>query len=72
MRVLSVDVGGTHVKVFATGQDSPRQSSSRPTLTAEQMVAVVKSLAAGGQRMHNVVTSTNNLIRRHRKLRTVQ
>jgi glucose-6-phosphate isomerase len=47
MRVLSVDVGGTHVKVLATGQDSPRQFSSGPTLTAEQMVTGVKAVAAG-------------------------
>jgi len=47
MRVLSVDVGGTHVKVLATGQDSPRQFSSGPTLTADQMVTGVTAVAAG-------------------------
>src|SRR6266545_1787660 len=47
MRVLVVDVGGTHVKILATGQDAPRQIDSGPTLTAEQMVAGVKTLAAG-------------------------
>ena len=46
MRVLVVDVGGTHVKVLASGQDAPRQFSSGPTLTADQMVAGVKSVAA--------------------------
>jgi polyphosphate glucokinase len=46
MRVLVVDVGGTHVKVFATGQKAPREFSSGPTLTAEQMVAGVKTVAA--------------------------
>src|SRR5499426_1817247 len=46
MRVLVVDVGGTHVKVLATGQNVPREFPSGPTLTAEQMVAGVKTVAA--------------------------
>jgi glucose-6-phosphate isomerase len=46
MRVLVVDVGGTHVKVLATGQKAPREFPSGPTLTAEQMVAGVKTVAA--------------------------
>jgi polyphosphate glucokinase len=45
MNVLVVDVGGTHVKILATGQDEPRRFVSGPTLTAEQMVAGVKELA---------------------------
>jgi glucose-6-phosphate isomerase len=47
MRVLVVDVGGTHAKVLVTGQKTAREFSSGPTLTAEQMVAGVKALAAG-------------------------
>jgi glucose-6-phosphate isomerase len=47
MRVLVVDVGGTHVKVFATGQPAPREFSSGPTLTAEEMVAGVRAAAVG-------------------------
>ncbi len=47
MRVLVVDVGGTHVKILATGQDAPRKFPSGPTLTAKQMVAGVKTAAAG-------------------------
>jgi polyphosphate glucokinase len=47
MRVLVVDVGGTHVKILVTGQDAPRKFPSGPTLTAEQMVAQVKTAAAG-------------------------
>src|SRR5438128_5675140 len=46
MRVLVVDVGGTHVKVLATGQKAPREFPSGPTLTAAQMVAGVKTAAA--------------------------
>jgi len=45
MQVLVVDVGGTHVKVLATGQKTPREFPSGPTLTAEQMVAGVKVVA---------------------------
>ena len=46
-RVLVVDVGGTHVKVLAAGQKAPREFPSGPTLTAEQMVAGVKTVVAG-------------------------
>jgi polyphosphate glucokinase len=46
MRVLVVDVGGTHVKVLATGQKESRELPSGPMLTAEQMVAGVKKVAA--------------------------
>ncbi len=46
MRVLVVDVGGTHVKILVTGEDAPRKFPSGPTLTAEQMVAGVKAAAA--------------------------
>ena len=35
MNVLVVDVGGTTVKILATGQDEPRRLPSGPTLTAE-------------------------------------
>jgi polyphosphate glucokinase len=46
MKVLVVDVGGTHVKILATGQKQSRKFPSGPTLTAKQMVAGVKKLAA--------------------------
>src|SRR6201993_638230 len=45
MHVLVVDIGGTHVKILATGQNAAREFPSGPTLTAEQMVAGVKKLA---------------------------
>jgi polyphosphate glucokinase len=45
MKVLVVDVGGTHVKILATGQKEKREFRSSPTLTARQMVAGVKQLA---------------------------
>ena len=46
MDVLVIDVGGTHVKILATGQDTPREFPSGPKLTAKAMVARVKRLAA--------------------------
>ena len=46
MNVLAVDVGGTHVKILATGQKGPRKFVSGPTLTAKQMVSEAKKLAA--------------------------
>jgi polyphosphate glucokinase len=54
MNVLVVDVGGTHVKILATGQDEPRRFPSGPSLTAEQMVAAVKDLA--GEWTYDVVS----------------
>lgn len=47
MNVLVIDVGGTHVKILATGQAEPRRFASGPALTAERMVAGVKKLARG-------------------------
>jgi len=44
MRVLVIDVGGTHVKVLATGRKAHREVESGPTMSAEQMVAAVKHL----------------------------
>jgi polyphosphate glucokinase len=45
MNVLVVDVGGTHVKILATGQSEERKFESGPTLSPEQMVSEVKKLA---------------------------
>jgi len=46
MNVLAVDVGGTNVKILATGQKEPRKFPSGPTMTAKQMVSEAKKLAA--------------------------
>lgn len=45
MNVLVIDTGGTHVKIFATGEKTHRKMPSGPTLTAKQMVSAVKKLA---------------------------
>jgi polyphosphate glucokinase len=47
MRVLVIDVGGTHVKILATGEKVHREFASGPTITARQMVSRVKRLARG-------------------------
>jgi polyphosphate glucokinase len=46
MNVLVIDVGGTHVKVLATGHKTHREFESGPTLTPKQMLAGVKKLVA--------------------------
>ncbi|HEV2224460.1 MAG TPA: hypothetical protein VGR84_15820, partial [Candidatus Acidoferrales bacterium] len=47
LRILVIDVGGTHVKVLATGEREERKIISGPTMTAAQMVKDVKQLASG-------------------------
>ena len=54
MNVLVVDVGGTHVKILATGQKQSREFPSGPKLTPKQMVAGVKKLAKDWK--YNVVS----------------
>src|SRR3984893_9428090 len=46
MNVLVIDVGGTHVKVLATGHEAHREFESGPALTPKQMIAGVKKLVA--------------------------
>lgn len=41
MKVLVVDVGGTHVKMLVTGQQEHREFVSGPVMTAKQMVSKV-------------------------------
>jgi polyphosphate glucokinase len=45
--VLAVDVGGSHVKVLASGESESRRAVSGPTLTAPQMVAAALGAAKG-------------------------
>jgi len=45
MDVLVVDVGGTHIKILATGQNEKREFASGPKLTAQQMASGVRELA---------------------------
>ena len=47
MNVLVIDVGGTHVKILATGQTERREFVSGPTMTPAEMVAGVLKAAEG-------------------------
>jgi polyphosphate glucokinase len=47
MKILTIDVGGTHVKILATGRKQKREIVSGPKMTARQMVLDVKELAQG-------------------------
>jgi polyphosphate glucokinase len=47
MNILVVDIGGTHVKVLATGESERREFPSGPDMTPERMVAGVKEIAQG-------------------------
>src|SRR6516225_4544740 len=47
MKVLAIDVGGTHVKILATGQKGPQKFVSGAKMTAKLMVSTVKKLAVG-------------------------
>ena len=45
MQVMVLDVGGNHVKILATGQETPREFASGPSMTAQEMVSeVVKAI----------------------------
>src|ERR1700758_5280149 len=46
MNILVIDVGGTHVKVLATGQKVPRHIISGVHLTPKRMVSDVRKLVA--------------------------
>ncbi len=46
-RILVLDVGGSHVKMLASGADQPRAFASGPALTPRRMVAKVKAMAKG-------------------------
>ena len=47
MNVLVIDIGGTSVKLLATGRDAPRKFPSGPGLTPGRMVGGVVQAAAG-------------------------
>jgi len=45
LKVLAIDIGGTNVKILASGQKEPRKFPSGVTMTPKRMVAGVKKLA---------------------------
>ena len=49
MKILVIDVGGTHVKFLATGYRTHREIASGPAMTARKMVTTVRRLASDWQ-----------------------
>ena len=47
MRILVIDVGGTHVKVLATGHKQRVEIPSGPRMTPAKMVSAVRAATAG-------------------------
>ncbi len=47
MRILVIDVGGTHVKVLATGHTKWVEIPSGPKMTPARMVTAVRAATAG-------------------------
>jgi polyphosphate glucokinase len=45
--IMVIDVGGTHIKVFATGQKEPVKIPSGPKMTAKKMVKEVREATKG-------------------------
>lgn len=45
--VLVIDIGGTHVKLLATGQENPVRIPSGPKLTPQKMVAAIREAVSG-------------------------
>jgi len=45
-KILVIDVGGTHIKILATGRRTPRKTISGPKMTAKMMCDWVKKASA--------------------------
>jgi len=54
LKILVIDIGGTHVKLLATGQEIVRKIDSGLNMTAERMAREVKELAADWE--HDVIS----------------
>ena len=54
MNILVIDIGGTNVKILATGQAEPQKFPSGSKMTPQQMVSGVKEVA--GQWKYDVVS----------------
>ena len=73
LRILTVDVGGTHVKFEVSGNTERREFESGPKLSATGMVATVKKMTTdwrydvvsvgypGVVRNHRIVAEPRNL-----------
>ena len=47
MKILVIDIGGTSIKILATGQRTPVKIPSGPAMTAKRMVKLVRRAADG-------------------------
>ena len=47
MKILVIDVGGTHIKALATGRKTPLKIRSGPKMTAKEMVRMVRQATTG-------------------------
>jgi polyphosphate glucokinase len=47
MKVLVIDIGGTHVKVYSTDRSEPLKIDSGPTMTPRELVKAVKANTSG-------------------------
>ena len=47
IKILAIDVGGTHIKVLATGRRTPLEIRSGPKMTAREMVRKVRQGTTG-------------------------
>jgi polyphosphate glucokinase len=56
MKVLVIDVGGTHVKLLATGQKQKLEFPSGPQMTARKMVALVKKAVKAAGWKYEVIS----------------
>ncbi|TIM93244.1 MAG: ROK family protein, partial [Mesorhizobium sp.] len=45
--VLTIDIGGSHVKILTSAGGEERRADSGPGLTPQQMIDAVKKLAEG-------------------------
>ena len=65
MKILVIDVGGTHVKILATGQREHRQADSGPAMTARAMVSAVKRLSSGWSYDHVAIGYPGPVVHGH-------
>jgi len=65
VKILVVDVGGTHVKILATGQREHRQVDSGPAMTARGMVSAVKRLSADWSYDHVTIGFPGPIVHGH-------
>jgi len=56
MKVLVIDVGGSNIKLLATGQKEKLQFPSGPRMTARRMVADVKKTVKAAGWKHDVIS----------------